>query len=152
MTEHDRLLGEMEILPHSNPLYDDDELRDRFLEDPPRLSLPIIWDYELTLDDGEVCKGEDGWGGPPVDDPLTLYLHLPLSEDEQGVVFKCSLEEVIDDLIDSSISPDTRTIVEASAQVTCRRLAARLRELAGHLEQAAHGSEILPPDPQETQH
>ena len=145
------LLGDMTILPHSNQLCVDifdgtsdaieqlnsavtDELRERFRENPPRLSLPIIWDFEIKYDDGSIGKGADGHGGPPVDDPLTLYLRLPLADEEDGVVFKCSLEEVIDDLIDSCISPTTHTVVEASGQVTCRRVAARLRELAEHLE------------------
>jgi hypothetical protein len=138
----------MEMIPHSSPLcldvYEDqtlnaaitDELRRRFDEEPPRLSLPIIWDYDVTLDDGEISKATDGWNGPPVDDPLTLDLHLPLAEEEEGVVFRCTLEEVIDDLIDSSISPTTLTIKEENAQLICRRIAARLRELAAHVEQA----------------
>lgn len=141
-------LGDMEILPHSNPLrldvYDDEELnftitnelRGRFAKDPPRLCLPIIWDYEMKLHDGTISNASDGLNGPPVNDPLILDLHLPLAEEEDGVVFRCSLEEVIDDLIDSSISPMTLTIKEASAKIICRRVAARLRELAAHLEQA----------------
>jgi len=134
-------LGDMKLLPHSDPLsldiYDDESLRERFRDDPPRLTLPVMWDFDLTLDDGTICKAEDGWGGPPVHDPLTLYLHLPLSAEEEGVVFTCTLEEVIVDLIDSSLPGNsTDGKVDVTARAICQRIAARLRELAERLEQA----------------
>src|SRR5262245_9384431 len=135
-------IGDMEMLPHSDPICLDcdeaaDELHRRFQECPPSLSLPIIWCDEMTLSDGSISKASDGCGGPPVDDPLMLYLSLPLSEDDLPVYFKCSLEEVIDDMVDSLISPNTRTVVDSGAQEICRRVGARLRELAEHLERTA---------------
>jgi len=43
----------------------------------------------------------DGMGGPPVDNPLTVYLCLPYSETDNGVTVTFDLEDVVDQSIDS---------------------------------------------------
>lgn len=85
---------------------------------PPSLSLPIYW------------PDSDGNGGPPVDDPATIYYHLPFDKKADGeCVWSASLLDLIeDDLFDDPsdpIGPDDPPYL----------LARRLREIADIIEQ-----------------
>jgi hypothetical protein len=76
-------------------------------ESPPYLTFPAIW--------GE----HDGDGGPPPDDPLTLYLDLPFGADDSTKPrWSMSLVEILEDYLeytreDTSYSAGALRIAEA---------------------------------------
>ena len=104
-------------------------LREQFDDDPPRLWLPFQWS------DG------DGIGGPPVEDPAMLYCTMQLGEDEEGVVYACSLEWVIDDFMELHRNFRTNLIDDPKGKAVCAKLAKRLRELADKVDAASAASE-----------
>ena len=58
-------------------------------EEPVEISLPYIWRKDEDSDE----EGSDGMNGPPVSDPLTLDLMLPLGPEESvGPIWRVSLE------------------------------------------------------------
>jgi hypothetical protein len=98
-------------------------LKSVFEERPPELNLPCTW-----------WPDSDGVGGKCPDDPATLYLGLPLGETEDDYVYwALSLESVVDDLIDSIVTPTTE-MVDGDSRVICNKLATRLREIADKLD------------------
>lgn len=106
-------------------------LRKVFDEHPPQLDFPVMWGPD-----------SDGWGGKCPDDPVTLYVSLPLGEEEDDcVIYACSLEGAVDDLIDGHITPSTGKITDDEGQVIMRKVAARLRELADKLDNACVSEE-----------
>ncbi len=132
-------LGTMKLVPTSSLIdfsfYKEvggiltDVVRNELERKPPRLDFPIAWDF------GE--HPSDGRSGPPPSDPAMLYLELPFANsDDESVCFSVSLEDVIDDLIDGSMSHVSKKVEDAKAQIICARLAARLRELANKLDNA----------------
>lgn len=108
--------GEMERLPHSEKMeFEDfefeveglgalirqtitDRLEKNLAECPPRLSLPMRWG-----------PNEDGDGGPPVSDPLTIYLRLPLDKGRDAeCIWSITLTELLDyELFDGPDGPTT---------------------------------------------
>jgi hypothetical protein len=77
----------------------------------------------------------DGVGGGAVEDPVTLYVGIPLSESGDDCMYTVSLEGVVDDVIERW-SGIERIIVDKDGQGAARRIAQRLRELAEKLERA----------------
>lgn len=106
-----------------------DILREAFERDPPYLHFPFMWGF------GE--HASDGCGGPPVSDPVMLYVSLPLSADgDEPCHYACSLEGAVDGLIDSQVNPQTGKIDDPEGKEICARIAGRLTELAGKLDAA----------------
>jgi hypothetical protein len=64
---------------------------------------PIEWNFGDKL--------SDGLSGPPIADPSIIFVHGEHGADEPEECFWFSLREMIDDLIDGSIStsPDGKT-------------------------------------------
>lgn len=82
----------------------------------------------------------DGYGGPPVADPLTLYLHFPSfggsNDGNEGPVYPLSVADLLRDyMLDGE---DGRPGCSAS---TARSLAAALHSLAAEFEAAAEKAE-----------
>lgn len=106
-------------------------LRAKFADNPPDISFPIQWNF------GD--RREDGRGGPAPNDPVMLYVSLPLGGDDtkgNNVTFACSLEGVVDDLLDGAASPVSSKVEDGEQRDICARVAARLRELADKLDDA----------------
>jgi hypothetical protein len=102
-------------------------MRNQLLADPPRLSFPYLW-----APDG------DGHRGPAPTDPVMIYVALPLAaETDEHCCFACSLEELIDDVIDAHKNFDDGKIRDSEGRFVVARIAERLRELADKLDQAA---------------
>ena len=79
--------------------------------------LPVMW------------GDSDGVGGPPVDDPCTIYFGLSLGEYADGgnqVIYQTTVEELVDELIEENEDGDILL-----------RVADKLRALANKLEKAA---------------
>jgi len=71
----------------------------------------------------------DGTGGPPVDDPCTIYFGLWLGEYAEGgnqVLYQVTIGELIDELIEDKVDGNI-----------LQRVADKLRVLANKLEKAA---------------
>ena len=102
-------------------------IREELDDHPPRVSLPWVWGPE-----------GNGYHGPGVSDPVTLYIELPLTaSDDDEIVFGISLEEAVDDYIEDMINghdPAVDKICEAEAIEHTRVLARRLRELADKID------------------
>ena len=120
---------EMRWLAHTPKIepFEDEEynelLRDIFESEPPSLALPVMW--------WPKCDGENG---PPVADPTTLHLDLPLSAEINRSVYEITLANVVEDLIDVLMDPTTGTVTGAHEQKICRAVAKRLREHADRVE------------------
>ena len=93
-------------------------IRGQFEKTPPEISTPFYWS---TSDD-------DGHGGPPVENPLTLDIQLPLGENEEPVVYRTTLEEVIDDeFFFENLEPvDADKVARVADEL--ERIAAKIRE------------------------
>jgi len=101
-------------------------LRTNFVESPPCMRLPFKY-----------APDSDGANGPAVSDPLTLDVEIFLgSNDYDGTTFRCSLGDVIDDLIDDHVSGQSGKIEDADYKHFCGRMVDRLRELAEKLDTA----------------
>ncbi len=96
----------------------------------PDITLPVEW----------AAQKQDGYGGPPVEDPLTIFVHLPLGKpapDErqdpayvcESVIFKTSIGELVDDLLD--LYPEREILV---------RVANALHEQADKIEESMRDS------------
>ena len=74
-----------------------ERLEQHLAEYPPRLSLPVRWGTE-----------HDGNNGPPVTDPLTIYLHLPFDDKRDGTcLWAFPLMELMDEeLFDHGVGPE----------------------------------------------
>jgi hypothetical protein len=108
-------------------------VRKELEENPPRLDFPVGWDFG---DDPS-----DGRSGPPPSDPVTLYLDLPFAESvDERVRYSCSLEDVVDDLIEGHVGWSSGKIEDEDGRRICARVAARLRELADKLDSACSGA------------
>jgi hypothetical protein len=99
-------------------------------EHPPHLTLPAA------------LGRSDGIGGPPVSDPAMLHLHLPFDENRDSeCTWRISLADVIAySLFDTEgdwNDPDREEIKPLALE-----LAARLRELAGWLENGPPEAEL----------
>jgi hypothetical protein len=103
-------------------------IKTAFAEEPPRLYLPFEW----------VFAASDGHRGPAVTDPLTIYCKLPFGAwaDGEGPLWSCSLEDLIDRVIEGGMNPDSDppVIDDPDAIAIVERMAARLRELAQKLD------------------
>ena len=69
------------------------------------LSFPWQWANDSIVD-GEFYAGEDGQGNPPVKDPLTVYLTLYVGADCNGITFKTSLSNMVDDMYEIHLLGD----------------------------------------------
>jgi hypothetical protein len=98
-------------------------LRERFEQEKPWLTIAANVD------------GHDGLGGPPLSDPLTLDLLLSLQTDGEFCYFRCTLEDLIDELINDYVNPITKKVEAEDGQSICIAAAARLRELADKLDE-----------------
>jgi hypothetical protein len=104
-------------------------IQTEFNRSPPTLSFPFGW---ATGD-----RPGDGGHGPPPDDPVMLYVDLPLGANEGGCVYACSLEAVVDDLIELHESGGKGGKIEGvDACEMAGKVATRLRELADKLDAA----------------
>lgn len=96
-------------------------LRELLKESPPYLTMPYITLYGTAH---------------ALEDPAMLYLNVPLSIDDDGCTYACSLDDIVDDLLALNVDPDTRS-AEMSSEVTIaasRKLALRLREIADKID------------------
>lgn len=117
---------------------------DEYIFDPqfkPSASLPFInsaGDYDGY--EPELKMADDGYGGPPVDDPLMIYFVLPGSD--EPIIYAGSLREMaLRGLADDDPrEPPPGNVFMPKAR---DKLVAALRELADELER-------LPPDPEGT--
>jgi hypothetical protein len=94
-------------------------LQAMFKNYPPRLALvPFEYDERPTT-----CRK------PRANPPLMLRVSLPLGRSlaDYGVDYSCSLESVVDELIETVLDDNPET---------CAEVAARLRELADKLDAA----------------
>lgn len=98
-----------------------DVLQEQFTETPPELDLPFYW------------SDSDGRGGPKIQDPLTIYLDLPLSDSEDCAHWSVSLVDLISDFIESIENWHTHTVDDPKNIEMCRALATALREQADRL-------------------
>ena len=134
-------MATMKRVQHSAPinlapwgLFDDDWLGqavggkvtetiiEEFTEYPPDLFLPIEWSGS---------DGRDGIGGPPVDDPLLIYVDLSLgASSDDNVVWSASFREMVEDMIDMNAHRDTGLVDPEFAEVALKPFAAALTELA----------------------
>ena len=60
-------------------------LENSFDDTPPDLQIPIKWKN----------TGDDDFGGPPPNDPLTVYISLPLFGHDHGPVWITSFENLV---------------------------------------------------------
>ena len=94
---------------------------------PPKLSFPFGWS----------SSGHDGFGGPVPDDPATVYVELGLGGSDDPVCYGGSLEDAVDQVIDSHIDVIKSGKIHTKEGVSiCLAIAGRLRELADKLEDA----------------
>lgn len=61
---------------------------------------PVEWRF------GDESKQSDGMGGPPVDDPTMIYFVEGCDDNNEGRVWKFTLGELIDDVVDGGCSED----------------------------------------------
>jgi hypothetical protein len=105
-------------------------LRAAFADCPPDLSFPITWDFGN--------KRSDGRGGEVPDDPVMLYVSLPLGgNDGNGyeITYGLSLEVAVDELLNGHYAGDNAKIVEDEEQrAILAKVAARLHELANKID------------------
>jgi hypothetical protein len=98
-----------------------DILRKRFAEEPPYMSLPIVW------------TAEDGHGGSAVSDAAMLYISIPsVGKDGRPPFWKVSLEDVVRDQFET----DHRYAHDEEFSAAAARFSARLREIADMLDAA----------------
>lgn len=124
-TTDDPMGGLRDILMKGFAAHITEVLRAQFEEDPPILHLPFMW-----------SDRSDGMGGPKVDDPAMLHLNIQLGAGEDGVTYACSLEDVVDDMINDLVNRGTKKVEDTEGQEICVRIAIRLRELADKLNAA----------------
>jgi hypothetical protein len=96
-------------------------LQGAFTDDPPRLSLPITWEEK----DNETF------------DPVMLHVSLPLGAKDGSlheIMYGCSLEGVVDRLIDLHVNPETNKVEDKEDRIILAKVAVRLRELADKLD------------------
>jgi hypothetical protein len=100
-------------------------IRTNFRTSPPDAYFPFQW-----ADDN---KPSDGIGGPPVADPVMIYVDLPLSAaSDIPCTFSISLEDIVDAFIDSSRPyPTCSKIYKREIP---DKIAARLRALAQKID------------------
>jgi hypothetical protein len=124
------VMGEtsMDLVPvkHTMPPMDQDDIVsegaiDRLVNhESPEVELPIIWNFGLGGDP------DDGRGGPPVDDPLTIYVTLPFGPDmDNPAIWSFTLEALITDDIE----------LHAEFVPVAKRVTARLREIADKIDE-----------------
>jgi hypothetical protein len=80
--------------------------------------------------------GSDGGFNPPVADPATLHIHLPLGDDGGDATFAISLEQVVDYAIGGGVNRETNKIDDPADIEVVVSIAKRLRQLADKLEAA----------------
>jgi hypothetical protein len=105
-----------------------DVLQAEFADSEPSLGLPFEWAQ------GE-NPGDGGHNGPPLSDPLSIVLTLPLADDDNGVTYLTSLSELANEMVDDfrpGGNPDC-LIDEADKQHLLKFVDA-LRALANSLE------------------
>lgn len=105
-----------------------DAIKEEFIKTPPSMFLPWMWGPD-----------SDGLKGEGVDDPITMYVCVPLGaySDDEGVTFSISLEALIDDYIDGeSNGPECVKMYEAESIKKAQAVIRRLREVADKLEKA----------------
>jgi hypothetical protein len=95
-------------------------IQQQLLETPPSLDLPFYWGKN------------DGRTGSCPTDPLTIYLNLPLGDEDDEINFEISFETLVDDVIDVLTNLDGETDQEELPKL--QHLARRLREMADKLE------------------
>jgi hypothetical protein len=96
-------------------------LRQEFRGSLPALSFPAGWG-----------KG-DGRGGPPVVDPVTMYVDLPLGENDcWPCSYSLSLEGAVDEVIE--LRREGHGTCDPKGRDILLKIAVRLRELAAKLE------------------
>jgi hypothetical protein len=98
-------------------------LRQEFAESPPRLGFPAQYGPK-----------EDGYSGPAVSDPVTMYVGASLGRGDDQCVYSISLEDVVDEVI-GDLGRNNK-VYDPPGQNICRKIAVRLRELAAKLESA----------------
>lgn len=62
-------------------------LTETFSNEPPELTLPAVW------------GDQDGDGGPPPENPLTIYVSIPLAVSDDGVLFRTTVDEMVDEYL-----------------------------------------------------
>jgi hypothetical protein len=96
-----------------------EKLREVFKEEPPILF------FKLQFSKNELN----------MIDPVMLCVDLPLTPNQADMVsFGCSLEEAVDDVIDSFQNFNTGKVIDDDGRRVCGGIALRLRELADKLE------------------
>jgi hypothetical protein len=69
------------------------------------LSFPWQWANDSIVD-GKFFAGQDGQGNPRVEDPLTVYLTLYVGAGCNGITFKTSLSDMVDDMYEIHLLGD----------------------------------------------
>ena len=93
-------------------------IQGEFNKSPPQITMPIYWS----------SSNDDGHNGPPVENPLTLDIQLPLGPSDDAVVYRTTLQEVIDDEFFDEDDDEVDRGKVARVADALERLAAKLRE------------------------
>jgi hypothetical protein len=77
-------------------------------------------------------NGEDGIGGDPPNDPMAIYVQLPLGEEDlEGPCWSFSLSEIVSQLIDSWLVDDK---IDPEFTETAKTIMRGFREQADRIE------------------
>lgn len=112
-------------VPHSEKLsiFVDDEINetlDEFLsKNEPDVTLPFEWSPWDT----------DGFGGPPVSDPLTIHFSI-----DDNALWSTTLEDILIEVVDGHVNPQKLLVEADEGKTVLRSMSARLRELADFLD------------------
>jgi hypothetical protein len=116
------------------------KLRAEFRLQPPDITMPITWSK----------SGDDGIGGPPPDDPLTLYLGLPMGEsgsDGDACYWAVSFKDVAWDVVNDHIAgKEGQEWINDEGRDKIKLVAKHLRELAEEMEDACATTASAPPE------
>lgn len=113
-------------------------IEEQLVDDPPWISLPTIW------------TDDDGNGGPPVTDPLTIYITLPLGKmsnhgDAGGPMFSFTLREFLEqslEEVDGNWSNDDAALL-LRVENDLRSLADWLRDKRTEIEKTMRDETVV---------
>lgn len=89
----------------------------------PHAHMPIEW---------RGCGGGDGHNGPAVDEPTTIYMALPLAGYDDAVVYRTSVIELVQEMIDGGFVKEA--VCDGGDGAFVKELSAALRKIADTLD------------------